>query len=184
MLNETWRDQYERLKRSYALLQQVGEPMPLPQEVMPALDVLYHFCCDTFHLHDWVVASFPKADRDDIRAQLKSELFDHSPELRACADIANGSKHLVLDQKSWVSGTKQGHAEVTRQGTTLSPSTATATRNGDTVVFGNAGNAFTQDSFVIDVGGQPHDAQDVAAKAVAAWDNWLQNNSSSIATKL
>ncbi len=187
MLNETWRDQYERLKRSYALLQQVGEPtpmpMPMPQEVMPALDVLYHFCCDAFHLRDWVVATFPKGDWKHIRAQLKSELLDHSPELRACADIANGSKHLVLTQDSWVTGNKQGHAEVTGHGLTISPSTATVTRTGDTVVFGHAGNGFTQDTFVIDVGGQHHDAQDVAAKAVATWDNWLQSRSS-IATKL
>jgi hypothetical protein len=183
MLNETWTDQYERLKRSYALLKQVGEPTPMPQEVMPALDVLYHFCCDAFHLHDWVVARFPKEDWPHIRARLKSELLDHSPELRACADIANASKHLVLDQKSWVTGAKQGHAEVTGHGINIGAPTATMTVIGDTVVPGQAGQGYVQDTFVINVGGQHRDAQDVATKAVAAWDNWLQSKSS-IATKL
>jgi hypothetical protein len=183
MLNETWTDQYERLKRSYALLPQVGDPTPMPQEVMPALDVLYHFCCDAFHLHDWVVHTFPKAEWPCIRAQLKSELLDDSPELRACADIANGSKHLVLDQKSWVTGAKEGHAEVTGHSITISPAPATVTMTGDTVVHGQAVQGYVQDTFVINVGGQHRDAQDVAAKAVAAWDNWLQSESS-IATKL
>jgi len=98
--------------------------------------VLYHFCCDAFHLHDWVVHTFPQADWPRIRTQLKSELLDHSPELRACADIANASKHLVLDQKSWVTGAKQGHAEAIGHSVTVGVPTATATVIGDTVVYG------------------------------------------------
>jgi hypothetical protein len=94
-----------------------------------------------------------------IRTQLKSELLDHSPELRACADIANASKHLVLDQKSWVTGAKQGHAEAIGHSVTVGVPTATATVIGDTVVYGQAGEGYMQDTFVIDVGGQPRDAQ-------------------------
>ena len=35
-----------------------------------------------------------------------------------------------------------------------------------------------QDTFEIDINGQQYDARDVATKAVATWDLWLQGNSS------
>jgi hypothetical protein len=57
MLNETWKDQYERMKRSFALFKQVDEPTLLPQDVIPGRDVLHHFCCDAFHLRDWIAAT-------------------------------------------------------------------------------------------------------------------------------
>ena len=57
MLNETWKEQYDRMKRSFELLKQLGEPTPLPQDVIPPRDVVYHFCCDVFHLRDWIAAT-------------------------------------------------------------------------------------------------------------------------------
>jgi hypothetical protein len=57
MLNETWKEQYDRMQRSFALLKQIGERNAQPQDLIPARDVLYHFCCDAFHLRDWIAAT-------------------------------------------------------------------------------------------------------------------------------
>lgn len=46
MLNETWKEQSERMKRSFELLKQIGENTALPQDVTPARDVVYHDLAD------------------------------------------------------------------------------------------------------------------------------------------
>jgi hypothetical protein len=207
LLHETWRDQYERLQRSYELLKQVGEPTLMPQEVIPARDVLFHFCCDVFHLRDWIAADLgtDEASTKRIAQRLNDDVIFPSPELSACCDIANGSKHLTLTQNSYVTREKQGHAEVVNHGITLGVPTAVvvvpkAVAEGfllrgtgppveDPVgakaiesppvpvpAVSSADNGFYQDSFTIDINGQQHDAQDVAAKAVAAWDQWIKGS--------
>ena len=97
MLGETWKDQHERLKRSHALVQQVGGRTLLPQD----RDNAYHFCCDALHLRDWIAAAMakpsftthmlPKQKQniiEGINDQITAELFTPSRELSACEDIA------------------------------------------------------------------------------------------------
>jgi hypothetical protein len=73
MLGETWTDQYERLRRSFALLRRVADSNNYDEELQQpdnARDVLYHFCCDAFHLRDWIRSSsntLSQAVRDDVR---------------------------------------------------------------------------------------------------------------------
>ncbi len=204
MLHETWRDQYDRLQRSFELFKQVGEPTLMPQEVIPARDVLFHFCCDAFHLRDWIAADLSTdACRAKVTQQLNDDVIFPSPELSACCDVANGSKHLTLTQPSYVTRTTQGHAEVVSHGITIGVAAAVVvlpkvvanaivlTGTGEPVESVDADPAeaeevappvpapatssggYYQDSFTIDINGQPHDAQDVAVKAMAAWDQWL-----------
>jgi hypothetical protein len=201
MLNENWRDQYERMKRSYGLLNEIGQPTALPQDVVPARDVLYHFCCDAFHLRDWIAATLGTNanQRTTIRGQLDNQVIIPSPELSACRDIANGSKHLVLDGPSFVTGTNQAHSEVVSHSINIAvpPMQAVASAHASASVTHPDGTVdadppgpppppvaapassggYIQDTFTIDINGQEHDARDVATKAVAAWDNWLQGNS-------
>src|ERR1700745_457812 len=105
------------MERSFALLKQIGERNAQPQDVIPARDVLYHFCCDAFHLRDWIAATVgtDEATTKAFTQQINNEVVHTSPELSACCDIANGSKHLVLHRKSYVTGTTQGHATVASQ---------------------------------------------------------------------
>lgn len=206
MLHETWRDQYERLQRSFELLKQVGEPL-MPQEVIPARDVLFHFCCDVLHLRDWITADLgTDACRGKVAQQLNGDVIYPSPELSACCDVANGSKHLTLTQRSYVTRTTQGHAEVVSHGVTIGvpamvyvvpeivakgvvltgtgepvesvPAEAeeVASPRVPTPAVSSAGGGYYQDSFTIDINGQPYDAVDVATKAVAAWDQWLEGS--------
>ena len=205
MLNETWKEQYDRMKRSIERLKQIGEPTPLPQDVIPARDVLYHFCCDAFHLRDWIAATVgtdPNSRKATAR-QLDNELIKPSPELSACRDIANGFKHLILDSPSYVTGTNQGHSEVVSQGIHISPAperihiTSVATfrlTHPDGSIDADPAapppppapapastGGYRKDTFMIDIGSQQHDAQDVATKAVAAWDQWLAGPSTTAA---
>lgn len=122
MLNETWKDQHERLKRSRALFKQVGEQTLMPQEIIPGRDVAYHFCCDALHLRDWIAAAIAKPQHrsikqkkqimEGIKQKIMDELFTPSRELSACADIANGSKHLLLTGPSYMTGQR---GEATRR---------------------------------------------------------------------
>lgn len=50
-------------------------------------------CC--FHLKDWLDADkkVPREIRDKVEDYLESDLW-----LRLCADLANGSKHMVLNK--------------------------------------------------------------------------------------
>lgn len=121
MLNETWNEQYDRMLRSFALLKQIGERRAQPQDVISARDVVYHFCCDAFHLRDWIAATLgiDEATMKIIARQIDTDVIVPSPELSACCDIANGFKHLTLHRRSYVTRTNQGYAELVSHGVTI-----------------------------------------------------------------
>lgn len=143
-----------------------------------------------------------------IAAQLNTDVVKPSPELSACSDIANGFRHLALHRRSYVTGTNQGHAEVVSHSVAIgvplihavvSEATMALIRGDGSIEADPVGaeepsppvaapaastsGGYTQDTFEIDIKGQHHDARDIATKAVAAWDQWLQG-SSPIAAKL
>lgn len=176
MLNETWKEQHERLKRSRALFKQVGEQTLMPQEIIPGRDVAYHFCCDALHLRDWIAAAIAKPQHrsikqkkqimEGIKQKIMDELFTPSRELSACADIANGSKHLLLTGPSYMTGQRgRGHAKITKASPTVG-----------VPPIGTTGG-YRVDKFEIKVDGQNRDAQEVADKALAAWNSWLAGSS-------
>jgi hypothetical protein len=194
VLDETWREQYDRMQRSFELLKQVGEPTPKGQAVLPARDVLFHFCCDVFHLRDWIAAAVgtDKTSINQVGDQLTHDVIKPSRELSACSDVANGFKHLVLHGRSFVTGTTEGHSEVVSQGVEVSAvdkvrgtdaATFTLIESDGTVAAESvippsapapaSSRVHRSDTLVIDIDGQQHDAHQVAAKAVVAWDQWL-----------
>ncbi|MBB5166710.1 hypothetical protein [Mycobacterium sp. AZCC_0083] len=126
-----------------------------------ARDILFHFCLDAFHLRDWIqnASTLTQAVRDDVRHLFRSSTQPQqvSSALAACADIANGTKHLVLTHPPYTPG---GPAEVTGQ--------TQGARFPMTLPFHFAANHWT-----INVGGAEHDALDLANRAVADWDAWL-----------
>ena len=54
MLSETWEDQYRRMHRQYDLLKRTADQHKFEEIHERARDILYHFCCDAFHLKDWI----------------------------------------------------------------------------------------------------------------------------------
>jgi hypothetical protein len=163
VLGETWRDQYKRLQRSYALLQRVADQNDYDEEIQQpdaARDILYHFCSDVLNLRDWIKHSsgLPSTVTSTV-----GQLFNPaghpnvaSDALAACADIANGSKHLVLNR----SATPGGPAEIVDH--------TQGARFPMSFPFHFEANHWT-----IDIGGVEHDAHDLAAQAIADWDVWL-----------
>jgi hypothetical protein len=193
MLNDKWKEQYERMQRSFALLQQIGEQNVDPQDVIPARDVLYHFCCDALHLRDWIASTLGGTDQHVTEAlgkQITTEAIHPSPELSACCDIANGFKHLVLHHKSYVTRTNHGHAKVASHDIAIGGIAFRIDIKLHGMLPGEpepeppvaqapvSDEGWVQYTFKIDINGQQYDARDVATKAVAAWDQWLQGSSS------
>jgi hypothetical protein len=174
MLSETWEDQYRRLQRQHGLLKRTADSSIEYDELLHdqahARDILYHFCCDAFHLRDWISTSTSLAQniRTDVRNLfgVRNNAPGASTALAACADIANASKHLVLTSPPYTHGK---HAEIVgqTQGATLPAK----------LPF-----HFGANHFKIDVGGVQRDALDVATDAIADWDAWLTGHGVSLPT--
>ncbi|WP_280385764.1 hypothetical protein [Nocardia wallacei] len=163
MLNETWTDQYQRMLRSWKALQELGSPSDSPSEPS-GRDALYHFCQDAFHLRDWIIkdSSLPGSGSAQRGQDLDTLFNSSSPALAACADLANGSKHLVRTRHSYISGERRtGHANLTGQGVTIQLPVAT--------LEGTSGGS-TQYHWIIE---GDWDALEMAAQAVTDWKSWL-----------
>src|SRR5262252_10085603 len=89
-MSERWREQYERLKRWQARLK---EPAPVDDRRLDDYHAFF-ICC--FHLKDWLRAD-PLLS-PTIGPAAEAWLNDVKY-LRLCADLANASKHLVIDRK-------------------------------------------------------------------------------------
>ena len=74
MLSETWKDQYRRMHRQFDLLQRTADQNKFEEihEMNRARDILYHFCCDAFHLRDWLLNAngLPPSIEGAVRAFL------------------------------------------------------------------------------------------------------------------
>lgn len=88
-----WREQYDRMHRSYERLAAVtrGEH-PDARSSDTARDALYHFFQDAYHLKDWIKATTAPVIGKEIEDRIK----DSKPPC-LCADLCNGTKHFRLD---------------------------------------------------------------------------------------
>lgn len=79
-----WRQQYARLERSFQRL------LAPHKSSVDYEDDAYHFFQDCWHLKDWI------ANSTRVGKSIEDELKHYAP-LMIAADVANGSKHLMLD---------------------------------------------------------------------------------------
>jgi hypothetical protein len=87
-----WREQYDRMHRSYELLLAVSRgEHPDARSSDSARDALYHFFQDAYHLRDWIATTTPA-----IGGQIEERIHASKP-LCLCADLCNGTKHFRLD---------------------------------------------------------------------------------------
>jgi hypothetical protein len=163
MLNETWEDQYKRMRRSLEALRQASRKTATPH--IDARDVVHSFCCDAFHLMYWI-------QKVPLQTDVRGLVFNNrisgewSPALAICADIANGAKHLTLGQQaSAVTGSKQGYAEIASRSIEIGVPQAW----GEQPTSGGYNTA----SWTVTAGGTEYDALDIAERAVTDWDAWL-----------
>lgn len=164
MLNETWEDQYRRMRRSRKRLERAvdeyGERDPELHDEATSRDIVYHFCADAFHLKDYIKTT---TGQSAAVKQSVEQLFDlsnpnASTALAICADVANGTKHLNLRTSRFSPA-----AEIVSQ------------EAGITLPF-ILGEAHFTYHFVIEAGGATYSELDIAQGATADWDTWLVGN--------
>ncbi len=173
MLRETWRDQYKRLQRQYELVKMAADPSSPYNELVHAeeyaRDIFYHFCCDALNLHDWIEKS-RLADKTiadlDLLLTTDRNRRGTSLALSVCADIANGSKHLKLTRKSYITGKKRGHARVIAQERGSRLPLKLPFRLGGANYFEIYGGR----------GARSLDGLKVANDAIADWNAWLKSH--------
>jgi hypothetical protein len=85
-----WREQYDRVNRWHARI--VGSTSFEPRDV----DDFYAFFVCCFHLKDWL-KNDPSLDRG-IGCAAEVFIKTRTVALQLCADVANGSKHFVIDK--------------------------------------------------------------------------------------
>lgn len=144
-----WLDQWNRVLRWYErfrLAYQGGNPAPSTDHFQ---DDAYAFFQNCYHLKDWL--------KNDLATKhLVSDVeryINESTPLSLCADMANGSKHMELDQR----------ARVDRK--------TAITRADATVAIGTAVTV----KYHIDAGGLTYDAFDIATKALDDWRQFLSS---------
>jgi hypothetical protein len=147
-----WREQYDRLLRSYFLLTTVaaGREWASTDE---ARDVLVHFFQDAYHLKDWI-----KNDRQVTTTDVE-QVVNGSPSLRLCADLCNGTKHLSLTR------TRTGDRTTgfIGQSVAVRPAPASSGLPPDPPLH----------SWVVSSGGVLYDAVALAGDVVNEWEDWL-----------
>ncbi|CPR68928.1 hypothetical protein [Mycobacteroides abscessus] len=174
MLDETWQTIYERLWRSFVVLRQVVEDTNTSDHI-EARNAVIQFCRYAFELRDWLLASDVDAAVKDAVSQLFGKP-SHTPAKRvpaksvalaACADIANESKHSVLDGPSYSKG---GHAKVTYEHISTVHDLPEVFRGmiDDVPRFGDH-----QWMWLITVDGVEHDALLLAEDAIVTWEACL-----------
>lgn len=169
MLSETWEHQYRRMHRQYDLLKRTADQNKFEEihEMNRARDILYHFCCDAFHLKDWIY--YADGQTQTIKDAVSKFLPKGDPKppslaLAMCADIANGFKHGKLTYPTFY--TPGGPAEVVEH--------TQAARFPMKLPFHFSANHWKIRALA---SGDEYYALDVAKDSVDAWDAWLPSNS-------
>lgn len=85
-----WRGQYASILRWHARVHSAANGDPSADE----MDFLLTFFVNCFSLRDWLLEG-DVVSREDVTL-----LFKQNPELRLCRDIANGFKHMKLNDPS------------------------------------------------------------------------------------
>jgi hypothetical protein len=93
MIQQGWREQYARMKRSHAHLRTIASGEN-PAGSDTARDALFHFFQDAYHLKDWL----KNDDAAPVDASKIEEWISRSTVLTACADLCNGTKHRKFEQ--------------------------------------------------------------------------------------
>jgi hypothetical protein len=177
VLDETWRDESERLWRSFVNLRQMMEDTATSERIA-ATDPLRQFCRHAFELRDWLLAA---TDVDPVAKSAIKQLFGRPSDnaarrvsatsfaLAACADIANATKHFELDRPSFSEG---GYAKITGE----SKSSLSDLPEFFRALSGDVPRLYGEHQWHwwITINGEDHDALMLAEKAIDDWTACLE----------
>jgi len=94
MSNQTkYQEQYNRLNRLYESFKEINDGKIHDKSSEFYQDVVYAFFMNCHHLKDWIKNDLAAASvKDNVE-----NYINNNPDLRLCADICNGVKHLRRD---------------------------------------------------------------------------------------
>ena len=169
----TYMEQYKRMMRAFSELKAIYEGVERRDKVLISIsnkngsvyyhldaleasgDRMYSFFQNCYHFKDWL-------EKDDNVAVTKRDINDFIGEhdcLKICADICNGSKHMVLDPQRplW-----------TDENTKL------ANRHFE---LWERGSDKASASFTIRAEGQTYDALELAEACIQKWNQFMTKHS-------
>src|SRR5713101_4770543 len=148
-LATSWQDHRNRVGRWHKRLSTIGRGVPPAMSKDEALDDVFAFFMNCYHLRDWVIGSGFKAEAD-VDAYIRG-----NDDLALCRDICTGLKHF--------------RAEPKRALFDSSWSTATVT----VAAFPERREPIAGEYWVITTDRGRVDMFDLADRCVAAWDSFL-----------
>jgi len=149
-------EQLGRVKRYFARFKQINDGMVHDQSSDHYSDDVYAFFQNCYHLKDWIKNDAACSAWSDVENYINS-----NPDLRICADLCNGQKHLVL----------------TRPRSPENPSFA-----GENITLKIADGFGVKESidismkFKIATTSGDMDAFQLAERCVAAWEQYIRAN--------
>jgi hypothetical protein len=148
-IQQGWREQYDRMIRSHTRLSGVIAGTVDVGDSVNAVDALFHFLGDAYHVKDWL--------KNDPAVSVSSveTAVNQFEALRLCADLCNGIKHFRLDRTS-------------RTGDI----TSAITRQSVTIHLGD-GPPFAQHAWTAESNGKEYDVGRLADEIVTAWRSFV-----------
>lgn len=170
-LMHAWEEQWKRVNRYLDRVETIysGRTQGGTEDVR---DDLYAFFQNAHHLKDWLtndpsVTSLPKRDIEAFISRTEC--------LRICADLSNGTKHLILNSTR----TRDPSTAVTKTHVTVYGRTAFETRRPDGALEHLQVPAEPQIisyAFTVESGGREYDALALSRDIVEHWRRWVEQS--------
>jgi len=147
-------EQLERVKRWYQRFQEINQGRGFERNPDFYQDVVMAFFLNCYHLKDWIKndGQIPPAIRSKVE-----DFINNTYDLKLCADIANGIKHLKLES-----------LPRTGQQPEFGGRKYDLTLGGEEQIIKIKYSILTQAG--------PVDAFTLASDCVSAWENFLKNH--------
>ena len=156
---DPWKEQWARVQRAFSLFESTNQGRVHAHESDFYQDEAYSFFQNCYHLKDWLKNDqATKALVGDVETYISK-----SENLSLCADLCNGSKHLVLDRRARTSSDTQ----ITRRQFSVGLSTSLGS-NVDPP-------ATISVRYEVKSGGKTYDAFTVADACVVEWTAYLES---------
>ncbi|SEH02344.1 hypothetical protein SAMN05444920_1262 [Nonomuraea solani] len=169
--SEGWRDHYDRMLRSRRRLAEAAGPSSIGSD--EARDHLYHFFQDSYHLKDWLVND-PSLGFTPAAKQALERHITATRALANCADLCNGTKHLVLNNPR-VPGTPANLASQSVSVTLGAFETVSEFGPSVKELATPPADATTAEHlWLVEFDGHYYDAANLADEVVAEWQNLLR----------
>ena len=152
---DPWLDQWHRVRRWFDRFTETNSGRSHTKDSDNYQDEVYAFFQNCYHLKDWLI-------NDPVTSALVSDvetMISHSSDLRLCADLCNGSKHLLLTRSRASPDTKIGNRRFS-----MNLSGGTGDEEPPTVSV----------QYVVESAGSTFDAYAIAQACMSDWETYLR----------